>query len=154
VPGALTRILTAVAPDTVERVRRILAGHELFIVQHIDEAEAAFENDDFGLIFIGARFDESRMFELLAFIRRHVEHKKIPIVAAIIVPTKMSDETIKGLGHATKVYGASVFVNLNDFADDEISNQRVRLIVDALIVPPEVIPKVQEILGGAGPAKR
>jgi hypothetical protein len=47
-----------------------------------------------------------------------------------------------------------VFVNLNDFPDDDVGNQRVRLIVDALIIPPEVIPKVQEILGGAPPSKR
>src|SRR5205085_6210831 len=116
-PMPLARILTAVAPDTVERVRRILAGHELLIVHNIEAAKAILGNEDVGLIFIGARFDESRMFELLEFIRRDVEHRKIPIVAGIIVPTKMSDETIKGLGHASKVYGASLFVNLNDFPD-------------------------------------
>jgi hypothetical protein len=103
------------------------------------------------LIFVGARFDESRMFELLGFIRQDVEHRKIPIVAGIIVPTKMSEATIKGLGHASKVYGASVFVNLNDFPDDDVGNPRVRLIIDALIIPPEIIPKVQEILGGKKP---
>ena len=150
-PMPLARILTAVAPDTVERVRRILAGHELLIVHNIEAAKAILGNEDVGLIFIGARFDESRMFELLEFIRRDVEHRKIPIVAGIIVPTKMSDETIKGLGHASKVYGASVFVNLNDFPDDDVGNQRVRLIVDTLIAPPELIPKAQEILGGKAP---
>lgn len=150
-PGPLTRILTAVAPDTVERVRRILAGHELLIVHNIDAAKAILGKEDVGLIFIGARFDESRMFELLEFIRQHIEHRKIPIVAGIIVPTTMSENTIKGLGHASKIYGASVFANLNDFPDDDIGNQRVRLIVDALIAPPEVIPKVQEILGGKAP---
>jgi hypothetical protein len=150
-PGPFIRILTAVAPDTVERVRRILAGHELLIAHNIDAAKAILGNEEVGLVFVGARFDESRMFELLEFIRQHVEHRKIPIVAGIIIPTTMSDDTIKGLGHASKIYGASVFVNLNDFPDDDVGNQRVRLIVDAVIAPPEVIPKVQDILGGKAP---
>jgi len=59
----------------------------------------------------------------------------------------MSAETIAGLGHTTKLLGASVFVNLNDFPDDDASNMRLRLLVDALIIPAEVIPKVQDILG-------
>ena len=151
VPGPFARILTAVAPDTVERVRRILAGHELLVVHNIDAAKAILGNEDVDLIFVGARFDESRMFELLEFMRQDIEYRRIPIVAGIIVPMKMSDDTIKGLGHASKIYGASVFVNLNDFPDDDIGNQRVRLIVDALVAPPEVIPKVQEILAGKAP---
>ena len=134
-----TRILTAVAPDTVDRVRRILSGHDLRIVQNIEAAEAALEHDGFGLIFVGTRFDESRMFDLLEFIRQSVRHRRIPIVAGVIVQTAMSDETIKGLDHTTKIYGASVFVNLNDFPDDDVGNKRIRLIVDAALLPPEVI---------------
>jgi hypothetical protein len=48
--------------------------------------------------------------------------------------------------HATKIYGASVFINLNDFPDDGISNGRVRLLVDALMAPAHVVPEVQRAL--------
>ena len=135
----MARILTAVAPDTQERVRRILAGHDFFFVDDLAQAQDALD-DTVKLIFVGARFDESRMFDFLDYIRRDAQHRKIPIVAAIIAPTVMSPETISGLAHTTKILGASVFVNLNDFADDALENARIRLIVDALLLPPDAVP--------------
>ncbi|HEV3007763.1 MAG TPA: hypothetical protein VGX52_01870, partial [Burkholderiales bacterium] len=118
----MARILTAVAPDTEERIRRILTGHELLFVSDLGAAKAALENDAIKLIFVGARFDESRMFDLLDYLRKHAEHKKIPIVAAIVAPLTVSLETVRGLEHTTKIFGASVFVNLNDFPDEEPEN--------------------------------
>ncbi|HUQ73312.1 MAG TPA: hypothetical protein VM183_01200 [Burkholderiales bacterium] len=142
----MANILTAVAPDTAERVRRILHGHNLHFVHHIDEAQNALDNEGIQLVFVGARFDESRMFDLLDFIRLDAERKKIPIVAAIVGTTRMAKETITGLAHTTKIFGASVFLNLNDFTDDETANGRLRIIVDALIAPPDVIPTLRKTL--------
>ena len=86
----MARILTAVAPDTEERVRRILTGHELIFVNDIQAAEDALKGlERIKLIFVGARFDESRMFDLLEHIRKNVEYKKIPVVAAIVGITTM-----------------------------------------------------------------
>ena len=110
--GETCRILTAVHPDTVERISRILEGHELRIVQTIEAAKKALDADVIDLIFVGARFDESRMFDFLEFLRAHVEHRKIPIAAAVVVPTKMTPDALKGMSHAVKIYGASLFVNL------------------------------------------
>ena len=112
--GQSYRILTAVHPDTAERISRILEGHDLVIVQTIAAAKSALEAGDIQIIFVGARFDESRMFEFLGFLRQHVQYCKIPIAAAIVIPTTMAPETIEGLAHTSKIYGASVFVNLND----------------------------------------
>jgi hypothetical protein len=42
------RILTAVAPDTLERVRRILSGHDLVIVEEVAAAKAALNQDRIG----------------------------------------------------------------------------------------------------------
>lgn len=137
----MARILAAVAPDTEKRVRRILSGHDLFFVKDLADAKAALD-PTIKLIFIGARFDESRMFDLLDYIRKDADHRKILIVAAIIAPTSMTDETVRGLAHTTKIFGASVFVNLNDFADDDIGNTRIRIIVDPLLLPPELVPVV------------
>ena len=141
----MAKIFTAVAPDTEARVRKILSGHDLLFVRDIAAAKAALD-DTIKLIFVGARFDESRMFDLLDYIRRDVVHRKIPIVAAIVTPTQMSEATVQGLAHTTKIFGASVFVNFNDFSDDEIENRRIRLIVDALLLPPQVVRVVAEKL--------
>jgi CheY-like chemotaxis protein len=142
----VTRILTAVAPDAEERVRRILTGHELHFVNDLGAAKAALENDRIALIFVGARFDESRMFDLLDYLRKDAQHKKIPIVAAIVAPTSMTAETVGGLAHTTKIFGARVFVNLNDFSDDEVDNTRIRIIVEAIILPADHVPVAAEKL--------
>ncbi len=139
-------ILTAVAPDTEERVRRILEGHDLRVVSHIPEATQALEAEAVDLIFVGARFDESRMFDLLGYVQTHARHRKIPIVAAIIAPTRMTEETVTGLAHATKVFGASIFINLNEFDDEGTQNARLRIVVDALIAPAEAIPAAMQNL--------
>ena len=115
-------------------------------VNGLQAAEDSLQNDPIKLIFVGARFDESRMFDLLDYVRKDAHHKKIPIVAAIVAPTSMSAATIAGLEHTTKVFGASVFVNLNDLPDDDTENARIRLIVEALLLPPEVVPMVVDKL--------
>jgi hypothetical protein len=135
--------LTAVAPDTIARVRRVLAGHDLQVITRIEEAKTAIESGGFGLVFVGARFDDSRMFDLIELIRQDVERRKIPIVAAIVAPTNLAKESIAGLGHSVKVFGASLFVNLNDFPDDAVGNARVRLIVDAVILPPSDVEELR-----------
>lgn len=139
--GKTYRFLTAVHPDTVERISRILEGHDLLIVQTIKAAQAALDAGGIDLIFVGARFDESRMFDFLYFLREHVEHRKIPIAAAVVIPMKITPEALKGMSHAVKIYGASLFVNLNDFPDDSVSNNRVRLILETLCAPAEAVER-------------
>lgn len=140
----MSRILTAVAPDAEERVRRILTGHDLLFANDLDRAKAALNTDTIKLIFVGARFDESRMFDLLDYIRKDAKHRKIPIVAAIVAELSLAFETVKGLAYATKIFGASVFVNFNDFDDNETENARIRIIVDALLLPPGRVPDVAD----------
>jgi hypothetical protein len=86
------------------------------------------------------------MFDLLDYIRKNAEQKKIPIVAAVVGVTQLSRETVAGLKYATKIFGASVFLNLNDFADDETDNTRLRIIMEALVLPAHVIPLVAKKL--------
>lgn len=144
----MARILTAVAPDTEERVRHILTGHELIFVNDLRAAEDALGGGlkSIKLIFVGARFDESRMFDLLEHIRKNVEYRKIPVVAAIVGVTTMHSSTVAGLAHATRVFGASVFINLNDFADNDKENARLRLVVEALVISPDVVPVIVEAI--------
>ena len=140
------RILTAVHPDTIERISRILDGHDLRIVQTLEAARAALDAGGIELIFVGARFDESRMFDLLDFLRRDVAHRQIPIAAAIVIPTSMAPSTITGISHTAKIYGASLFVNLNDFPDEPVPNRRVRLIIEALVAPGDAVERAAQAL--------
>jgi hypothetical protein len=109
------------------------------IVTHLADAERALAQDRLDLVFVGARFDDSRMFDLIELVRQEVVKKKIPIVAAIITPTTLSGVAIAGLSHSVKIFGATLFLNLNDFPDDAVGNARARLIVDTVILPAEIV---------------
>lgn len=115
----------------------------------MDAAQTSLDADGIELIFVGARFDESRMFDFLAYLREHALHRKIPIAAAIVIPTTMSANTITGLSHTAKIYGASLFVNLNDFPDEPAANRRVRLIIEALVAPEAAVAKAVQALASA-----
>jgi len=133
--GQTYRILIAIHPDAVERTQRILDGHNLRIVKSIDEGKVSLDADGADLIFVGARFDESRMFEFLEYVRLHERHRQIPVAACILVPTTMTHATVEGLSHTAKLYGARVFLNLNDFPDEPAQNKRVRLLIEAVLAP-------------------
>lgn len=120
--GQSYRILIAVHPDAVDRVRRILEGHDLREVKSVDEAKASLDADKFDLVFVGARFDESRMFEFLEYLRQHVRHRKIPVAACIVMPRTMAQTPVEGLSHTARLYGAREFINLNDFPDEPAEN--------------------------------
>ncbi len=144
----MARVLAAVAPDAEERVRRILSGHELHFVTDLAGAKAALD-EAVDLVFVGARFDESRMFDLLDYIRKDASYSRIPIVAAIVAPIQMREDTVRGLAHTTKIFGASVFVNLNDFADQESGNARIRIIVETVLLPPDLVPEAADQLASS-----
>lgn len=90
------------------------------------------------------------MFDFLEHIRQDARHRNIPIVTAIVAPTLMSSATVSGLAHTTKIFGASVFVNFNDFTDDKTENTRLRIIVDALLLPSDAVPIVAERVSKPG----
>ncbi len=117
-------------------------GHDLAVVTDLSHAKKAIRTGGLSLVFVGARFDDSRMFDLIELVRNELEQKRIPIVAAIITPTTLGKEAVAGLSHAVKIFGASLFINLNDFPDNVVGNARARVIVDTMILPPEAVTRI------------
>lgn len=64
-----------------------------------------------------------------------------------------SGATITGISHTAKIYGASLFVNLNDFPDEPVANRRVRLIIEALVAPDDAIERAAEALAKGAQAR-
>jgi PleD family two-component response regulator len=123
-----------VAVHDPERLKRILAGHELTVPESVEQAKAALQKREFAMIVLGVHFDESRMFELLRLVRTYKVNELTPVVCMLTTESRLSDVAIEGLDHAVKAMLANAFLNLNKFRDDEAGNARVRRIIDYLIL--------------------
>ena len=136
-PPPQTRILTAVTPDVLARLRRIIRRHELVPVKSAAEALRRLDDENhFGLVLLSVHFEESQMFTLLGDIRAHSGYRKIPILCVLGGERgrALSDVTIEGLDHAVKAMRANGFLDLQHFDDDEAGNTRIERVVDYLIL--------------------
>ena len=122
------------AVEDAERLKRILAGHQLTLAASVDQAKAELQKREFALIVLGVHFDESRMFELLRIVRTYKTNQLTPVVCMLTTVSRLSDVAIEGLDHAVKAMLANAFLNLHRFPDDEAGNARVRRIIDYLIL--------------------
>lgn len=122
------------AVEAVERLRRILGGHDLTMAGSVDQAKAELQKREFAMIILGVHFDESRMFELLRLVRTYRTNELTPVVCMLTAESRLSDVAIEGLDHAVKAMLANAFLNLNKFPDNEAGNARVRRIIDYLIL--------------------
>jgi PleD family two-component response regulator len=130
-----TRILLAVTPEKVDRLRRVLTEHDPVFVNSSYEAMSLLMNDGFGLVIIGVHFDESQMFTLLSDIRAHAKYRQVPVLCVLGARGRaLSPVAIEGLDHAVKAMTANGFLDLQRYPDDEEHNARIRRIVDFLIL--------------------
>ena len=77
------RVLVADAAQGRERLSVSLAVHELTFARTLAEARAAVRAQTFDLLVVGARFDDSRMFDLLREVRADARHQDLRIVCVV-----------------------------------------------------------------------
>ena len=129
------KVLIAVSPETAERMEaRILKGHEVARVRTVEEAARKLEAHEYAMVILCVTFDESRMFELLRLVRTFDCNRTTPVVCVLGAESRLSDVAVEGLDHAVKAMLANAFMNLQKFPDDEQGNERVRRIIDYLIL--------------------
>lgn len=132
-PGR-TRVLVAVSDETRPRMEKVLAGHELVIARSSMEAEKALATHEFGLIVLGVNFDESRMFELLAYVRAQERHHVVPVLCVLGSSRRLTAMAVEAIDRAAKAMLANAFLWLEKFPDDETGDARIRRIADYLIL--------------------
>jgi len=134
-PPPRTKILIAVAPEKIERLQRVLEGHDVRQVSTVAEAMRELNADGFGMVIVSVHFDDSQMFTLLGDIRMHSAYRKVPMLVVLGESARaLSEIAIQGLDHAVKAMTANGFLDLRHFPDDEEGNARIRRIVDYLIL--------------------
>lgn len=108
------RVLVADVPDADDKVRDCLPGHELVFVRTLGDAIRALRADGFKLVIIGMHFDESRMFELLQYVKALPEYKEVPVICVQCLEVGLADAVLKNIDDAVKALGGTAFVDLRD----------------------------------------
>jgi PleD family two-component response regulator len=117
-----------VADHADPRLSAILSEHELAFVHTLDEAKATLAGRNFDLIAIGVHFDESRMFDLLRYVRWQERHRATPIVCLLTLDFTRQAIASEGVEIAVKALGGTAFLDLKALSDGE-----ARRVIDDLL---------------------
>lgn len=123
------RILAALRPEGVVAVERALGQFaDIVPVYAYDEAVRRLESGaDIDLVLCGIYFAQTRMFDLLRFVRE--KRAEIPVVACRIGDTELPNVTLEAVGIASRSMGAAAFVNMPLLRRDEGGDQEFRSLV-------------------------
>ena len=101
-----------------EKLKECLPGHDLTFVRNMSQAIRALRRDGFQLVVIDHNFDESRMLELLQYVRSLPAYRQAPVVCVHGDPLNLSEAVVKSIDVAVKALGGMAFLNLRDGAID------------------------------------
>jgi len=110
----MAKVLVADVPEMDERIRECLPEHELVFVRSMREAGAALRQDGFSLVVIGLHFDESRMFELLTYVRSLPAYKDAAVVCVQGLDIMLPEAAMHTVDMAVKALGGTAFVDLRE----------------------------------------
>src|SRR5262245_19033628 len=108
-----------VAEHADPRLSAILAAHELVFVRSLDEAKSTLTGRNFDLIVICVHFDESRMFDLLRYVRWQERHRATPVVCVLTLDFARQAIATEGVEIAVKALGGTAFLELKALSDGE-----------------------------------
>ena len=112
----MKKILVADIPQMDVRYRTALAGREVEFVRTMAEARRALGRPC-DLVAIGVYFDDSRMFDLVRWLRADAAHGKVPIVCVRGRPG-FTAVTTRTLELTLKALSVDEFIDLMHFGDD------------------------------------
>ena len=127
-------ILVAAAPAGVQRLERALHGYRLVPVANMDEAKEALAQRHFACAILGVQFDESRMLEVLGYLRADERYRAIPAVCVIGIKGRLRGGAIGALDQAARALDARQVLDMDAFPDDAEGNDRLRSEVERCLV--------------------
>lgn len=107
-------VLCAAVPELDDKLRDCLPGHELSFVRTMHQAISALRRDGFELLVIDLNFDESRMFELLQYLRALPKYRDVPVICTYADHLNLSEAVIRNIDVAVKALGGIAFLDLRD----------------------------------------
>lgn len=130
---ASLRILIAGIEESNPRLSAIFDDCDVTFVSTMTEAEAALA-EPYDVMLIAVRFDESRMFDLMRYLKENPV-SRMPVICyrssrRSLIATDLGRQ---GVELASRALGASDFLDLVTDPDTERANQRFREAVLRLV---------------------
>lgn len=113
-----TKVLVAASGDMDDAIRDCLRGQDLAFVRTMSEAMRSLRHDGYQMIVIDLNFDESRMLELLQYVRALTHYKEVPVVCVHGDDVHLSGAVMKNIDVAVKALGGVGFLNLEEGAPE------------------------------------
>jgi hypothetical protein len=114
----MAKVLVADVREMHARIQECIPGHECVFVTSMAQAVVALRHDGFSLIVIGLHFDESRMFELLSYVRALPVYKDAAVVCVQGTDLMLPEGVMRTVDMAVKALGGTAFVDLRGEAHD------------------------------------
>lgn len=135
----IIRTLVAAAPRSVEPIERALgAEHHITITNTLSHAKQLLteSTDSTELIVCGLYFDESRMFDLLRYVKADEKLRAIPFIAIKATDPALSRTLHQSIEIACGALGAEKFVELTEWEEHygaEAAQTRFRALVARVV---------------------
>jgi response regulator RpfG family c-di-GMP phosphodiesterase len=116
----MAKILIAASSEPMVICKRILDKHELICAESIAEAENLLETEKFDLIVCTVLFDESRMFDLLRFVKASRKWKRIPFLCCRLRQKALDYAVaLESVQIACRALGADAFLDIQNYESDD-----------------------------------
>jgi CheY-like chemotaxis protein len=119
--------------DADARLQEILQGWELRYAHSLEEAALAALRHRFDLILIDMHFDDSRMFDLLRYLRSEHPLNGTPVICMRMHRFEWASITAEGLEIAVKALGGQAFIDLARFGTDAEANRQIREVIEGFL---------------------
>jgi CheY-like chemotaxis protein len=119
--------------DADARLQTILQGCELAYARTLEEAAHAALKRNFDLIVIDMHFDDSRMFDLLRYLRSEEPLSGTPVICIRSHRFEWTNIAGEGLEIAVKALGGQAFIDLAKFGNDEAGNRQIRELIEGFL---------------------
>jgi CheY-like chemotaxis protein len=116
--------------DADSRLQAILQGCELTYAHTLEEAAHAALKHNFELIVIDMHFDDSRMFDLLRYLRSEERLRSTPVICLRSHRFEWTNIAGEGLEIAVKALGGQAFIDLAKYGTDPAADLQIRKLID------------------------
>jgi PleD family two-component response regulator len=133
-PGlAMQKILVADVPQLDARLSGALGGRSLAFVRTLLEAERRLAAEEFGLVIIGLHFDDSRMFDLLRYVRSASRRRDQPVICLRSLSHRTSAISSESLKIACEALGADAFLDFGAYASEAAADAALGQAANGLL---------------------